>query len=173
MSKKELWKPIKGYEGCYEVSSIGRVKSLSRRQKHPSGSFFLKRERILSPSKTKGYQMVSLKINGLRKSFLVHQLVAVAFLGHSPDGHKTVVDHINNDKLDNRLCNLQLISQRENASKDSKRKYSSFLGVTWNHTANKWMSQITVSGKNKYLGVFEDEIEAANAYNLALEKILE
>jgi hypothetical protein len=117
--------------------------------------------------------MVSLKINGLRKSFLVHQLVAVAFLGHSPDGHKTVVDHINNDKLDNRLCNLQLISQRENASKDSKRKYSSFLGVTWNHTANKWMSQITVSGKNKYLGVFEDEIEAANAYNLALEKILE
>jgi hypothetical protein len=40
MSKKELWKPIKGYEGCYEVSSIGRVKSLSRRQKHPSGSFF-------------------------------------------------------------------------------------------------------------------------------------
>jgi hypothetical protein len=85
-------------------------------------------------------------------------LVAMAFLNHKPDGtHKIVVDHINNNKLDNRVVNLQLISQRENLSKDRKDGTSKYVGVCWKKSRNKWQVDIKIDGKRKYLGLFTDE----------------
>ena len=117
----EQWEPIKGYEGLYEISNMGRVKSLSREVKVGRNGTRLVDERILSVFGGKiVYKLANLCKNGKIKSKAVHVLVAEAFLGHIPDGHKMVVDHINGDKHDNRLENLQVISHAENVAKGMK-----------------------------------------------------
>ncbi len=83
---------------------------------------------------------------------------------------KIVVDHINNDPLNNKLYNLQLITQRENVSKD-KKGTSKYTGGSWSKTANKWTSNIRINGKIKHLGFYIKEKEAAQAYQKELTKI--
>ena len=158
--KEEIWKDVPEYEGLYQVSDWGKVKSLK-----------FQKERILKlTSDCNGYYHCSLWSNGNRKTFTVHILVAIAFLNHKPNGYNIVVDHINNLKIDNRLENLQLISHRENISKDRKGGSSRYVGVYWHKAANKWHAKIGVEGKQKHLGYFFNEIEAAQAYKYALNK---
>jgi hypothetical protein len=93
------------------------------------------------------------------------------FLNHKPDGHKLVVDHIDNDKSNNRRENLQIITSRENSSKDKKGYTSKYVGVCWNTQINKWQSRIMINGKVKYLGSFDRETEASKTYEHELKKI--
>jgi hypothetical protein len=156
----EIFKDIPDYEGIYQVSNLGNVKSLKNGK-----------EKILwKNKKVSGYYCVGLSKNNTRKFFKTHQLVAIAFLGHKPDGHKLVVDHIDNDRLNNRLDNLQLISQRKNTSKDRKGT-SKYTGVYWHKNRNKWRAEIKISGKRKYLGLFETEYHAHLAYQNALKQL--
>jgi hypothetical protein len=76
-----------------------------------------------------------------------------------------LVDHINNQKDDNRSCNLRIASSNlNNHNRIKKKKTSSkYIGVT--KSGKKWQSNITYKGVNHYLGRFEDEIDAAKAYN--------
>lgn len=172
MQQEEIWKDIPDYEGYYQVSNLGRVKSLERKCIANSyGGIKLKKEKILSPSFNKGYLYVVLYFNRNKKTKSIHQLVAMAFLGHTPCGYKIVVDHINNIKTDNRIENLQLISNRENSSKDKKNMYSKYTGVSWDKSKNKWKAQIRINGESKHLGIFENEIDASNAYNKILKTI--
>tara|TARA_B100000787_G_C16119207_1_gene261871 strand:- start:169 stop:879 length:711 start_codon:yes stop_codon:yes gene_type:complete len=158
---KEVFKDIKDYEGHYQISNLGAVKSLKRNS-----------EKLISPSidKTKGYYRVCLYKNNKRKSFYVHKLVAIAFLEHKPNGNLLVVDHIDNDKTNNKQCNLQLISSRENSSKDQWRRNptSIFTGVSLNKLKNKWESSISVNGTSFHLGYFNNESMAAQEYMNAL-----
>lgn len=100
---KEIWKPIVGFEDQYEVSSLGRVRSLH---------YKWKRKRILIlkliPQRN-GYLQVSL---GRNVRCLVHRLVAEAFVEKHPN--RPEVNHKNADKADNRACNLEYVSRREN-----------------------------------------------------------
>ena len=164
----EIFKDVEGYEGLYQVSNFGRVKSLDRKS---SDGRQLK-ERMLNPIiNGYGYLVLNLHKNGKRKSLYIHQLVAMAFLEHTPNGHKIVVDHIDNDKSNNRLENLQLISNRQNTSKDRKGYSSKYVGVAWDKSKSKWISQIKIDGKIKYLGLFTNEIEAAESYQNALKNL--
>lgn len=172
----EIFKDIFDYKGYYQVSNLGNVKSLERtvlmRGKYP----FTKKGRILkSNPDSKGYLQVILCKNSKQKSFKVSVLVAIAFLNHKPDGTmKIVVDHKNNIKTDDRKGNLQLISNRENGSKDKFRKNPSsmYTGVCWDKLTRKWRAQIYLSGKSKHLGSFKTEIEASNAYQKTLKQII-
>lgn len=102
---KEVWKPIPGYEGLYWVSDLGRVKSLNY---HRTG-----KEKILRPVKTiYGYLQVGLYKDGKVKYFRVHRLVWTAFNGPIPPGMQ--VNHINEEKTDCRLTNLNLMTCKEN-----------------------------------------------------------
>lgn len=156
----EIFKDIPDYEGIYQVSNLGNVKSLKNGK-----------ERMLAKVvDSVGYYRVVLFKNGNQKTFKTHQLIAMAFLGHKPNGNKIVVDHIDNNKLNNRLDNLQLISQRENLSKD-KKYTSKYQGAYWRKDASKWISLIRINGRLKYLGYFKTEYDAHLAYQSALKQI--
>lgn len=160
---KEVFKPIKGYEGIYEISNLGRVKALPVKGRLS--------ERINTGFNDRGYRRIGLVKDKKEKQFRIHQLVAQAFLGHTIDGYSMVVDHIDNDKSNNRVENLQVITQRENILKDKPFGASKYRGVNWNKRAKKWHAQIGVNGKNKHLGLFTSEEEAHQAYQKALKEI--
>ena len=117
----EVWADIRGYEGRYQVSSLGRVKSLARMRRGKGGSKVPVLEIImaLTPKKdtgrTKPYVEVRFRNGGLRtekcKSFLVHRLVADAFIKPLEKGEQ--VDHINGKHADNRVENLRVMHYTE------------------------------------------------------------
>lgn len=162
---KEIYKDIPNYEGLYQVSNLGNVKSLHRVITRSNDKVQTIKEKFLKPILgSHGYLAVGLYKNKKQKLFLVHVLMAIVFFNHKPKGNTIVVDHINNDRTDNRLDNLQLISHRENVSKDLKNGTSKYVGVSWNKKAQKWGSSIRIKGKSKHIGYFTDELKASKAY---------
>lgn len=103
----EIWKPVPEFEGLYEVSSLGRVRSLARQVKqmsrHGSEYTMMRKGKLLKPGRaSNGYLTVTL---GRGNTRLVQHLVALAFLGPRPEGH--LVCHNNGDRRDNRAENLR------------------------------------------------------------------
>jgi hypothetical protein len=165
----EIWKDIIGYDGLYQVSNYGRVRSMDRVVLRNGKYPFLQKEKILKNLISKGeYYHVVLCKDGKVKTRRIHQLVAEAFLNHTPCGYELVVNHINFDKLDNRADNLEIISQRENTSVKLSKSTSKYTGVYWNKRNEKWMSRILINNKRIYLGSFLSESEAGNAYKKAI-----
>ena len=112
MENKEIWKDIQGYEGHYQISNIGRVKSLARKKNHIKG-FAITKEIILKQQKNfDGYYNLSLKLNCCRKNYSIHRLVAIHFISNLDN--KKEVNHINGIKQDNRVENLEWCTRREN-----------------------------------------------------------
>lgn len=115
---KEIWKPIKHYESFYHVSNLGRVKSIERviirsdNKPHPI------KERILTPWDTCGYCSVRLSDGKSRKVKLVHQIVAEAFLDN-PNNY-TEVNHIDGNKKNNSVSNLEWTSHSDNCKHAAK-----------------------------------------------------
>jgi len=160
----EVFKDVKGYKGSYQVSNLGRVKSLNYRKTN--------KEKILKMSvAASGYHQLGLFKDGKRKTKTVHQLVAEAFLNHTPCGYKLVVNHIDLDKLNNKVSNLEIVTARENSNHKHLKSSSKYTGVAWHKRNKKWAAYIAINGKQKYLGYFTDEIEASNAYQLKLSEI--
>lgn len=121
MSIMETWKDIKGFEGRYQISNLGRVKSLPRIviQEHTAHNHPVARKiqgTIIKPSDNgKGYKIVLLRLlnsNGRRKQFYVHRLVAEAFIGAIPQGY--VINHKDYDRANNAAENLEIVTQAQN-----------------------------------------------------------
>ena len=163
---EEIWKDIPDYDGVYQVSNLGNVRSFKNNRHGLTNKPKLLKRGLSS----NGYLTVNLWRNKVKKAFCVHVLVAMAFLNHTPNGYKIVIDHINNDKLDNKVSNLQLTTNRHNSSKDRKGK-SQYTGVGWNKALNKWQSRIVINGKLKHIGYFTCELQASKAYQQQLNKI--
>lgn len=151
---KEEWKIIK-QSNYYQVSNLGRVMGL-------------KRGIILKPFPDSwGYPTVDIH----RKKIKVHMLVAEAFMDEKQP--KMQIDHIDRNKWNNYLNNLRYVTQSENrynmnSYKDSK---SNYKGVSWHKASNKWTAKIRKNKKDRYIGLFESEIEAALAYDKIAYKI--
>ena len=110
----EVWENIKGYEGLYQVSNMGRVKSLERTVTQKNGRKYSVKERILKPRATpSGYLLVSLcNGSGKVKTFKVHRLVCEAF--HENPKNKPCVNHIDENKTNNVASNLEWCTVAEN-----------------------------------------------------------
>jgi len=172
MESKEIWKDVKGYEGIYQVSNLGSVKSLARFVKNRHSKRLVK-EKILSIANRKEkYSTIKLYKNSNGGAFEVHKLVAIAFLNHIPNGFKLVVDHINFNKHDNRIDNLQIITHRENSNLKHILHTSKYTGVFFHKRDKKWVAQISINGKSKYLGNYTNEYEAHLVYEKALKTLI-
>lgn len=156
----EIWKDVPTYEGEYQVSNYGNVRSIR----------FNKCRYLKITINTNGYYIASISKDSKSKTYKVHQLVAMAFLGHNPCGMDLVVDHKNDDKLDNRVENLQIVTQRFNAYKTQGKHSSKYKGVSWHKQAHKWMSEIRINKKKYYLGLFVYEYDAHLAYQSKLKE---
>lgn len=109
----EIWKDIKGYEGYYQVSNTGKIKTLEHNIIRHNGKRLTIKEKILNGSKdTKGYLQVELKKDGKRNIKFIHRLVAETFI-ENPN-NKLQVNHINGDKSNNGIDNLEWVTCSEN-----------------------------------------------------------
>lgn len=105
----EKFKPVQGYAGIYEISNLGRVKSLSRVVERKDGNTRVTEDRIILPFLTKcGYHQIVLCKDGVRKKHLIHRLVANAFI-ENPD-KLPIINHKDENKLNNRVDNLEWCS---------------------------------------------------------------
>ena len=102
--EKEIWKDIPGYEGIYQASNLGRIRSFKRNK-----------VLILKQSEDRfGYYRIQLSLNDVGKNASVHRLVWSAFNGPIPEGLQ--INHLNENKSDNRLENLSLCTAKENVN---------------------------------------------------------
>jgi len=138
-------KDINGYEGLYAVDENGSVWSYRKKD-------------WLSPGPSgRGYHQINLCKDGKIETYLVHRLVAQAFLDDYSEDLQ--VDHIDGNKLNNKLENLRMVTGQKNQWNRRGAK-----GYCWNKRAEKWMARIALNSKNKYLGSFDTEAEAREAY---------
>lgn len=152
---KETFKDIPGYEGMYQASDLGRIKSLVNAK-----------EKILKPFlSNSGYLIVSLFKSEFNKKQTIHVLVMMAHNGFIPNKWKTVIDHKDDNKQNNKLSNLQEVTQRFNVTKNKKIKPLKIHD-------KRWRARIHINKKSIHLGYFKSEIDAANAYNKALKNHL-
>lgn len=107
----EIWKDIEGYEGLYQVSNLGRVKSEDRWVNN-HGTMEFRKGRVLKENDNRGYKLVNLCVNNKKFKAKVHRLVAEAFVPNPEN--KPEVEHYNCDRGDNRACNLRWVTRTEN-----------------------------------------------------------
>lgn len=159
----EIWKDIPGYEGLYQVSDLGNVRSLNYGGWGKCQLFKL--------GSLKKYLKVTLRLKGKNKGFYVHQLVAIAFLGHKPNGNKAEVDHIDHNKHNNRLDNLRIVTSRENNHHGLLTRKKSGLPLGVNPNGKGYSATIRINGIRKDLGYFKTPEEASTAYQQELNKL--
>jgi len=156
----EQWKDIPDYEGLYQVSDLGRVKSLERRVFTLNKNCIYKPKIIKSFVTNRGYFEVRLCTNNTSKAKKIHRLLAQCFIPNAND--KPQVNHIDGNRLNNKISNLEWVNNRENSCHRVKNSNltSKFVGVSYFKRDNKWRSSIQINGKSIRFGMFKTEEEA-------------
>lgn len=172
------WHPFyyKGQETNIEVNKFGEARRVPK-----DWMKYKVKARICKKVLRDGYYVVSCNIENLgTKQFGIHQIIAVVYLNHKFSGMKKVVDHIDENKLNNKLENLQIVTSGDNVSKSFK--YRKSVGLVcgrhrntftkgYSFVNNQYRASICYNGVQKHLGRFSTPEEATAAYQEALRKI--
>lgn len=167
----EIWKDIIGYEGLYQISNLGRVKSLP--QKRVRGfCTFISKEKILKNIFTCGYYRVTLWKGTSKNRHFIHRLIAIHFI-ENLNNHK-IINHIDGDSSNNAIPNLEWCTQRENSTHGKKaiNKYK-YQGIMRDNRLKKresWRASLNVGGKNIRSKTYRTQEEAYQAYLKLMEK---
>lgn len=163
---EEVWKSVVGLEGCYEVSSSGRIRSLDRfifdvngMRKRRNGVY------LTTSHDAKGYRYFKIKNNGVPKIFRIHRCVYEAFVGMIPENME--IDHIDRDTSNNSLSNLRIVTRRENSN--NRKSTKEFIGVTF--SKKNYIISIYYNGKAYYLGAEKLQSDAHEIYEKAKKAI--
>jgi NUMOD4 motif/HNH endonuclease len=138
----ENWKDLKGFEGLYQISDYGNIRN---------NKFVMKQQ-----TDRHGYKYICLTKNNIQKKFKVHRLVLESFIG---DGSELVCNHIDKNRANNNLNNLEWVTIRENNIHKFKDK-TNHVGV--NLKNGKWYARVQIDGRRTELGYFrniEDAIQ--------------
>lgn len=114
----EEWRPIKGYETLYEISNRGNIKALTKTLFAGYNATSVRKEKILSPYKMKGYLLIGLNKEGKRKCCLVHRIVAQTFIDNPLNLPE--VNHLDLNKLSNKSNNLEWCTRKQNMEHATK-----------------------------------------------------
>lgn len=157
---KEVWKAIAGYEGLYEVSSLGRVRSVERMVKGYKGTLYKRNAAILKPCVDhRGYYNVNLSNNASGHTYKVHRLVAAAFIPNPEN--LPMVNHKDECKTNNRIDNLEWCTSL----------YNSNYGTARDRCAWKRIAVSQYDMKGNYLRSYRSIAEAAKAVGSARQNI--
>ena len=160
--QEEIWKDIKGYEGFYQVSNLGRVKSLERfvNGKFAGNKSFKKSVMLKQCYYGQFYYNVQLNINGHHKTIAVHRLVAKAFIPN-PENKKQV-NHIDGNKLNNNVKNLEWATSKENIN------HAYQIGLSKSEGTNHYLSKLN---KEDVLFIRNSDLpnrELSNKYGVSM-----
>lgn len=169
----EIWKDIPEYEGLYQISSWGNVRSLDRITKARGNCQHLHKGKNIKINFSGPYPQVCLSKENKKKSYRLHILMADIFLEKVE--YDYVVNHIDLDKCNNYYKNLEKINRRENQTHYFKFNYdktSSYTGVSFDKSRkrNPWIASLYLDGKAVKIGSFSTEFEAYNAYMAKLKE---
>jgi hypothetical protein len=173
--EKEIWKDIPNYEGHYQCSNLGRIKSIARKRNISCvrwSSVSSLRERFLASKNIKtGYIRSGLCKCGIKKGYYNHELVAITFLGYQKTNRKICINHINGIRDDNRLVNLEIVTQSYNV-KDGfiKGRKIHNKGKTGKNSINAKVIEVFDVNMN-YIQTFYGCNEAARELNLKAHNI--
>lgn len=160
---KEVFVPVKGYEGLYEISNTGLVKSFIKSNRR-KGDYLTN---VLAPV---GYYVTALSKDKKSKNVYIHRLLAEAFI-ENPNNYP-FIDHINGNKQDNSISNLRWCTKKQNErfnNKINKNKSSKYVGVCYDKHWGKWKASLNINGKTKNLGTYKTEHEAYLRYKKFIE----
>ena len=163
---EEIWKPAFGLVDMYEVSSLGRVRSLDRFIYEKSGKKKWIKGKTLSPSTdVGGYKFFHATIDGKKTYFKVHRLVYQSFIGIIPIGME--IDHMDRDKANNFLPNLRVVTRRDNCNNRNSTKEC--IGVRF--CKKNYIIGIFYNDRQYYLGTEASEEQAQSVYHEAKKAI--
>ena len=168
----EIWKPVTGFEGYYWISNMGRVKNKEKIMK----TYII----------NSGYLAIDFRVNKVRTKNLVHRLVAQEFCDTNDKEGRLEVNHIDGDKTNNNMNNLEWCTSSENKKHalDTGLKEYNYPTKGLKHKSNaskfhnvgkdkrgKWVATVRHNNKNWYQKRFDDEIEAAKHVNWILDQL--
>lgn len=166
----EIWKDITGFEGYYQVSNQGRIKSLQRtiKRKGSKGPLNLK-EKILTPSDNgDGYLNLCLRKPFYSRMCKVHRLVAIEFVPNVDN--KPHIDHIDNNRKNNSAVNLRWVTNQENVAHKCTQNRQAYLGK-YGSEHSKSIPVIQMTKGNEKIREYASMTEAANHTGIAISKI--
>jgi len=163
---------IKGYEWLYKINKRGEILSCEKIRPLSFGKPRVYKEKLLKARVWgNGYRAVVLYKEKKAKVHTIHRLLATHYIDN--ENNKPYVNHIDGDRLNNKLENLEWVTPKENSLKTNfSRGSSKYRGVSLNKQTEKWCAFIQIDGKNKNLGSFDNEKDAYEVYIKKREEVL-
>lgn len=166
---EEVWRDIKGYEGLYQVSNLGRVRSLDRTIIRSNGIKNHRKQVILKPKDKNHYYFVNLMNAGKGKTCLIHRLVAEAFIPNPEN--KPEVDHIDTDKTNNKVNNLRWVTKKENMNNPLTKEKMSVSSIKSDYSKSLSKEVLKYSLDGTFISSYKSLNEVAREYKYSISGI--